>query len=127
MKEQAKQFFSQYGSTFDSWDMEKFSSFSNEPFISVRGDGKSIIMNTNNDAKVFFTSVLSKWKKDGYVKFSTKDYEVINLGVKSMLVTFTWQMMGKNNVVIKEWKQSYNLIKKEDTWKIIMSTFHIEN
>lgn len=127
MKEQAKQFFSQYGSTFDSWDMEKFSSFFNEPFISVRGDGKSIIMNTNNDAKVFFTSVLSKWKKDGYVKFFTKDYEVINLGVKSMLVTFTWQMMGKNNVVIKEWKQSYNLIKKEDTWKIIMSTFHIEN
>ena len=61
------------------------------------------------------------------LNFLQKIMRFINLGIKSMLVTFTWQMMDKNDAVIKEWKQSYNLIKKEDTWKIIMSTFHIKN
>ncbi len=127
MKEQAKQFFAHYGNTFDTWDMKKFSSFFHEPFISIRGDGTSRIMQDNIEAEIFFTSVLAKWKRDGYVKFSTKDYEVISLGTKSMLVTFTWQMMNKEDKIIKEWRQSYNLINENQTWKIIMSTFHLED
>ncbi|NQY21726.1 MAG: nuclear transport factor 2 family protein [Campylobacteraceae bacterium] len=125
MEENAKMFFRKYGSTFDSWDMDKFSSFFHEPFISIRGDGKSVIMNTKRDAKIFFTRVLNTWKRDGYHKFQTKDYEIINLGEQSILVTFTWQMMNKENVIIRQWRQSYNLVKYNNQWKIIMSTFHI--
>lgn len=125
VKEKAKMFFREYGSTFDSWDMDKFSSFFHEPFISIRGNGKSVIMHNQSEAKRFFTRVLNSWKKDGYKKFQTKDYEVQNLGEESMLVTFTWQMINKDNVIIRQWRQSYNLVKYNNEWKIIMSTFHI--
>ncbi|MFL0800518.1 MAG: nuclear transport factor 2 family protein [Agarilytica sp.] len=120
----AKEFFQIYNETFDSGDMEAFSKLFNEPFLSVRPDGSVESMTTNNLAKDFFTKVLALWKNEGYKYFATKDYDVTPIGNKSMLVTLTWELLDKNRALIREWRQSYNLLDRNGEWKVITSTFH---
>jgi len=120
----AKEFFTKYRTIFDKGDMKKFSTFFNEPFMSVRADGQIQSLLTNNDAELFFPQVIDVWKKEGYNSFTMCDFEVVKLGTSSMLVTFTWQMLDNNAYLIRQWRQSYNLIKKDDSWKVLLSTFH---
>ncbi|OUR72702.1 hypothetical protein A9Q76_03245 [Arcobacter sp. 31_11_sub10_T18] len=120
----AKEFFTKYRSTFDKGNMKEFSTFFNEPFMSVRADGKIQSLSCNKDAELFFPLVIDMWKKEGYNSFTMSDFEVVKLGSTSMLVTFTWEMLDNNADLIRQWRQSYNLVKNYDEWKVILSTFH---
>ncbi|NRA15268.1 MAG: hypothetical protein HRU04_07180 [Oceanospirillaceae bacterium] len=124
MFEEAKKFFNAYNTIFDSGDMAAFSQLFAEPFISVRPDSAIASMSTNEIALNFFTDVLNTWKLEGYKYFSTKDYDVTPIGKKSMLVTLTWEMLNENHGLIREWRQSYNLLMVGNQWKVITSTFH---
>ena len=124
MIEEAKRFFQNYNEVFDSGDMKAFSKFFCEPFISVRADGSVASMPTNAIAEEFFFKAIEKWKEEGYQYFSTRDYSITPIGSESMLVTFTWEMLDKDRVLIREWCQSYNLLRCDGVWKVITSTFH---
>ena len=124
MVEEAKKFFDAYNTIFDSGDMAAFSQLFSEPFISVRPDSAIVSMSTNEIALDFFRDVLNTWKLEGYKYFSTKDYDVTPMGKKSMLVTLTWEMLNENHGLIREWRQSYNLLRVGNQWKVITSTFH---
>lgn len=124
MVEEAKKFFDEYNTTFDSGDMVAFSKLFAEPFISVRPDGAIASMSTNEIAKDFFSDAFNTWILEGYKYFSTKDYIVTPIGRKSMLVTLTWEMLNVNRNFVREWRQSYNLLKIGNQWKVITSTFH---
>ncbi len=124
MIDSAKDFFRTYNEIFDTGDMKAFSKLFNEPFISVRPDGSVESMATNQVAEDFFSKVLVLWKNEGYQYFSTKHYDVTPIGNKSMLVTLTWELLDKNRKLIREWRQSYNLLDQNNEWKVITSTFH---
>ena len=123
-EKQAIEFFKEYQSIFDTGDMSTFSKLFSEPFISVRPDGNVQSMPTNKTASTFFSSVQKKWQEEGYSSFSTKDFKVIPIGANSMLVTFTWEMLDKEKKLIREWRQSYNLLSRNKSWSVITSTFH---
>ena len=122
--EEAKNFIYKYNKIFDTGNMEEFSKLFCEPFISVRADGSIANMPTNEIACEFFKTVYKTWQNEGYETFTTKDFEVIEIGNNSMLVTFTWEMLDKNQNLIKEWRQSYNLLRDKENWKVVTSTFH---
>ena len=123
--QEAKTFFKEYNSLFDTGDMNEFSKRFTEPFLSVRPDGAIQSMLTNESASKFFVGVFSLWRKEGYKSFTTRDYTVTPIGNSAMLVTLTREMLGKDNQVIKEWRQSYNLVKKNNIWQVYVSTFHM--
>ena len=121
---EAKEFFTKYRTAFDKGNMDEFCMFFNEPFLSVRADGTIQSLATNKEAKDFFSKVIELWKKEGYQSFSISDFEVQALGKKSILVTFSWNMLNKDSHFIRQWRQSYNLVKEKSEWKVILSTFH---
>jgi len=121
---EAKDFFTKYRTTFDEGNMKEFSTFFSEPFTSIRADGGIQSLPTNKDAELFFPQVIAAWEKEGYDHFSISDFEVLKLGLGSLLVTFTWNMLNDQGSIIRQWRQSYNLIKQDKQWKVILSTFH---
>lgn len=120
----AEQFFAEYGRVFDTWDMEAFSKMFCEPFVSVRPDGTVASMPTNKVAQEFFETVLEVWKKEGYKTFGMRDFDVTPIGTNSALVTLTWELLDSAGDMIRDWRQSYNLLNTSDGWKVITSTFH---
>jgi hypothetical protein len=109
--EEAGTFFKRYTKFFDEENWPEFASLFHEPAMSVRGDGS--------------VHVLASWRKESYDTFSISDMHVLPLGTLSGLVTFTWHMNASDGKVIKQWRQSYQLVRANAGWRVLCSTFHV--
>jgi len=47
------------------------------------------------------------------------------IGERSALGTLVWKMLGRDGGLIREWRQSRNLVRVATGWQILVSTFHL--
>ncbi len=118
------QLFNEYARTFDSKDWGGFIAHYHEPALSIRGDGSQMLLTDRNEAKEFFQAVASKWASEGYEQFTTRERQVHQLGNLCALVTFVWEMRRHDGSLIREWRQSYEVVRRGVNWQVVMSTFH---
>jgi hypothetical protein len=53
------------------------------------------------------------------------DLEVISLGQRSALATLMWKNLRDDGSVARQWRQSYNVVRFPEGWRILVSTFHL--
>ena len=53
------------------------------------------------------------------------DLVVVPIGDRSALATMTWKMLRADGSPIREWRQSYNVVRLAEGWRILVSTFHL--
>jgi hypothetical protein len=117
---------------FDSF-VEAFSTFSGAgvatlycvPSVALRGDGSIQCLQSRAEVERFFQAALDGYYRDGCRVSRFKDLDVVPMGGRSVLGTVTWQLLGENGGVLKEWRQSYNLVRVDNGWQILASTYHI--
>ena len=113
--------------------VEAFSAFSGAgvatlyvvPSVALRGDGAIHCLQARADIERFFQAALDGYYRDGCRASRFMDLDVVPMGGRSVLGTVTWQLLGENGGVLKEWRQSYNLVRVEKGWQILASTFHV--
>ena len=117
-------FFSEYARTFDFKDWQGFVAHYHEPALSIRGDGTLMLLTDRKSAKEFFESVALKWADEGYSHFTTRERQVHQLGSLCAIVTFIWEMRRHDGSLIRDWRQSYEVVRRGVNWQVVMSTFH---
>lgn len=117
-------FFNEYSRSFDAKEWDAFAANYHEPALSIRGDGSHMLLPERTSAKEFFKSVASNWSDDGYTFFTTRDRQIHRLGTLCAMVTFVWEMRRQDGSLVREWRQSYEVVRRTDRWQVIMSTFH---
>ena len=55
------------------------------------------------------------------------DTEVVPVGQRSALATMTWKMLRADGNLMRQWRQSYNLVRLTEGWRILVSTFHLSS
>jgi hypothetical protein len=45
---------------------------------------------------------------------------------EARFATLELQLKRRDGTVVREWRQSYNLIRPDDRWQIFVSTIHVE-
>jgi len=123
--EEALSLFERYQTEFDNGNWANFAALLHEPFMTVRGDGSVTICHSHAEAQEFFKNVADAWRREGYHRFTTSNFEVIAMGRLSRLVTLDWEMLRADGGLLRKWRQSYQLIMKRDAWKVLGSTFHV--
>ena len=97
------------------------------PSITMRGDGSVYCFQSSKELQEFFQGVGASYDKEGnlgqgrYHSLTTQP-----IGARSLLATLTWQMVHKDGSVIREWQQSYNLVRTDGRWQILAATLHLE-
>ncbi len=124
LRAEAIEFFERYRTEFDNCRWTEFASLFHEPCLTVRGDGTVKHLNSHEDAAPFFESVAQKWRKEGYHRFAMDRFEVLPIGSNGLFVTFDWSMLGKDNVEIRRWRQSYQLVRIQGRIQVLTSMFH---
>jgi hypothetical protein len=119
-----RDFFQEYARSFDAKAWLTFVSHYHEPALSVRGDGAHMLLPDRQCARDFFESVASAWRDEGYAHFTTRDLQVHRLGARCAMVTFVWEMRRQDGSEIRQWRQSYEVLRRGDRWQVIVSTFH---
>jgi hypothetical protein len=110
---------------FDKTNWMTFTSLFHEPFVTVRGDGGVKLFQSRGETRKFFETVADAWRREGYHRFTTTNFEVMPMGRLSRLVTFDWEMLRADGSLLRKWRQSYQLILIQSEWKVLSSTFHV--
>jgi hypothetical protein len=72
-----------------------------------------------------FQSVADTYARDGYRSGSFKNLQVVPIGGRSALATMDWELRRGDGSIIREWRQSYNVVRVDSGWQILVSTFHV--
>jgi hypothetical protein len=117
-------FFKRYQSEFDQKNWGVFAALFHEPAMSVRADGSVMVIPSHIEGEHLYASVAAAWREQGYARFEMKNFEVVELGKDSRLVSFDWLMLGTDGAFLRQWRQSYQLIRSQQNWQVFTSTFH---
>ena len=95
------------------------------PTVTVRGDGSIHCLQSREELARFFQGVLDTYKSQGHASTTMHDLMVVPIGDRSALATMTWKMLRADGCPIREWRQSYNVVRLAEGWQILVSTFHL--
>ena len=118
------EFFKRYQSAFDQKNWGTFAALFHEPAMSVRADGSVMVISTHAEGARLYASVAAAWQEQGYAQFEMENFDVMELGRDSRLVSFDWLMLGSDGTLIRRWRQFYQLIRSTQAWQVFTSTFH---
>jgi uncharacterized NTF2-like protein DUF6841 len=113
-----------YNRAFASVEGARIAAFWHSPCVTMRGDG-SIHCLTSNDLPAFLQNVADTYYREGYRDGRFKILQVVPIGGRGAVVTVDWELLRGDGSVIRGWRQSYNLVRVEAGWQILVSTFHV--
>jgi hypothetical protein len=125
LSEEVRGFFEQYTKAFDSIDGHRIAALYYIPTVTMRGDGSIHCLQSRAELSGFFQSVADTYARDGYRSGSFKNLQVVPIGGRSALATMDWELRREDGSIIREWRQSYNVVRVDSGWQILVSTFHV--
>jgi hypothetical protein len=97
------------------------------PSITMRGDGSVHCFQSREELQQFFQGVGEAYSREGNLGPGRYHGLTIQpIGAQSVLATLNWQMMRLDGSMVREWRQSYNLVRVDGRWQIFVATFHLE-
>jgi hypothetical protein len=124
--DEVRGFFEEYTKAFDSIDGSRIAALYHMPTVTMRGDASIHCLQSREELARFFQGVADTYYKDGYRAGSFKNLQVVPIGGRSALATLDWELRRGDGSVIREWRQSYNVVRVGSGWQILVSTFHIK-
>lgn len=117
-------FLNQYNAIFATFDGDRIAEFYAVPSITMRGDGSIHCFQSREEIVRFFQGVADTYKGEGTQGGTANDVEAVPIGERSALVTVTWKNVRADGSVARQWRQSYNLVRFTEGWRILAATFH---
>ena len=125
--ESPREFFERYRIEWTgTHDGSRIARFYGEPCLTLRADGSFQVLSGNDDTAKFFQQVIDTYLQQGMDNFLILDFTALKLGSRSAFVTLDWDARRADGTQIRRWRQSYNLIEMAGSWKILLSTFHLD-
>jgi hypothetical protein len=119
-------FFEEYTAAFETFDGNRIAALYHAPTVTMRGDGSIHCLQTREELAKFFQGVADTYYKDGYRTGTFNNLQALPIGERSALATMDWDQRRGDGTLIKEWRQSYNVVLIDDGWQILVSTFHVK-
>jgi len=107
----------------ETGDVDEVNQFFHLPCIFVGADGSISLFGTAEDISTFHRPRLDSFREGCVKKPKTKAFEAVSLGTRSALVSVTWEQCREDDSIERTWRHSYNTIKTDTGWKILVSTF----
>ena len=125
LEDSIRDFWKQYTAAFEAIDGNRIAALYYIPTLTMRGDGSIHCLQSREELARFFQGVADSYYQEGYRGGSFENLQVTPIGGRSALATLDWQMRRADGSLIREWRQSYNLVRIAGGWQILVSTFHV--
>jgi hypothetical protein len=93
--------------------------------VAVRGDGSIQSLQSRPDLEAFFQAAVDGYRREGCRGIRYRDLETVPMGARSALGTVTWELLREDGSVVRQWRQSYNLVRVGNGWQVLASTYHV--
>jgi hypothetical protein len=118
-------FLNQYLETFITFDADQIAGWYCVPTITMRADGSINCFQCREEIARFFQRVADIYQGEGATSGTMHDLEVVPIGGRSALVTVTWKNRRPDGSVARQWRQSYNVVRFDEGWRILAATVHL--
>jgi len=118
-------FLNQYDEAFTTFDGGQIAALYCIPTITMRGDGSIHSFQSREEIARFFQGVADTYRGEGGKSGTMHDLEVVPIGERSALATVTWKNLRADGSVARQWRQSYNVVRFAEGWRILAATFHL--
>jgi hypothetical protein len=122
MDNEVKRFIEAYRDSFGQGP-SAIAQFYSEPCVTARM-GVVRVNPTLIDTQQLFAEVDEKYRARGFTHADILALDVRPLGLNSALATVRWAYKGARGDPIWETTFSYNLYRRDGTWKILVQTMH---
>ena len=126
LRDEVARFFDDFVVAFASFSGARIAARYFVPGVALRGDGSIQCLQSREDIELFFQAAVDGYRKEGCRTCRYKDLDVVPMGELSVLGTVTWELLREDGSVLKQWRQSSNLVRLEKGWRILASTYHVE-
>lgn len=123
--DEIRAFFEACNNAFELIDGNRIAALYHVPTITMRGDASVHCLQSRDELARFFQGVADSYLKDGYRGGNFKNLQVVPLGERSAVATMDWEMRRGDGSLIREWRQSYNVVRVGNGWQILVSTIHV--
>lgn len=124
MLDDIKKFFDRFVEDFSSFDGKLIASRYLAPYTAVSRDGDLWLCATQEESEEYFQSLLDRHSSSGVVRCTYENLDCSSIGSNCFLATVTWTMLAEDDVVVSNWRESYNLIRTSEGLKIYTSIDH---
>jgi len=124
MLDDIKKFFDRFVEDFSSFDGKLIASRYIAPYTAVSRDGDLWLCATQDESEEYFQSLLDRHSASGVVRCIYEDLDFSSIGSNCFLATVTWTMLAEGDVIVSNWRESYNLINRASGLKIYTSIDH---
>lgn len=126
LRHEAAAFFDQFVENFASFNGPRIVSLYAVPGLAIRGDGVVQVLQSRPDLEAFFQQAVDGYASLGCRACRYRELAVTPIGGHAMLGSVTWDLLDADGAVLKSWRQSYNLAKLPEGWRIVASTEHLD-
>ena len=118
-------FLNHYNETFATYDGDQIAQLYCVPTVTMRGDGSIHCFQSREEIARFFQGVVDTYRGEGAIGGTMHDLEVIAMGERGALATVTWKNLRPDGSLARQWRQSYNVVRFAEGWRILATTFHV--
>ena len=118
-------FIREYTDVFNSRVGDRIAALYNVPCVTMRADGSIHCFQSRQEIERFFQQVADGYAKEGMHTGVFRNFSAVPMGARSVLVTVDWDMLGADGGAIRQWRQSYNLVRVDNVWRILAATIHL--
>lgn len=119
----AAEYFASYAACYDTFDAERLAKFFFAPTLMVK-NGSVVALSTPDEILNHLKGLLASYKEHGYKKGNVAGIHIESMGAWSAAVTVHWSIDHVNGSVLRDFHSTYNLFRKDDDWKILVTTNH---
>ena len=125
--DEIRKFLDDYTRAFDAREAVAIAMLYHVPSVTMRGDGSAQCFQSRGELQQFFQGVADGYHQEANLGPGRYHGLTIQpIGARSVLVTLEWEMVRTDGSIVREWRQSYNLVRVDGRWQIFVSTFHRE-
>ena len=118
-------FLNQYLETFTTFDGDQIAALYCIPTITMRGDGSIHSFQSRDEIARFFQGVADTYRGEGANSGTMHDLVVVPIGERSALASVTWKNHRDDGSVAREFRNSYNVVRFAEGWRILAATVHL--
>lgn len=126
LRGEVTEFFDGFVEAFSSFKGARIAKLYHAPGVALRGDGSIECLQSRAEIERFFQTTLDGYYRNGCRATRYRDLDVVPMGSRSALGTVTWDLLAEDGRALREWRQSYNLVRVEDGWQVLTSTYHMK-
>lgn len=126
MHDQIQRFFDAFVAAFAQFDGSLVAKRYTTPYVSLDAQGVLRPFHTMAEIAGYFQSVLTAYHQQGCRSCRFGDLEVVSMGARSALATVSWELLRADGSVASGWRESYNLLRTSQGWRVFASTDHTD-